>query len=163
MLMKLLKENNYVLINKTTDNDRDTTTEIWHKDQKGTQMLEELLIPRMNIILVTALRNRRVSIHHRTQHRALYHDSYPFQSKGRLVYKDHCLQRKHLLQCLLSDRSISVIHIRARYTHSKPRAKSTFNRKLQFYKDRRTNRYRTKTSKHLTYLLSTKQYDKHHK
>ncbi len=31
-LKKLLKENNYVLINKTTDNDRDTTTEIWHKD-----------------------------------------------------------------------------------------------------------------------------------
>ena len=32
----------------------------------------------------------------------------------------------------------------------------SFNRKLQFYKNRRTNRYRTETSKRLTGLLPTK-------
>lgn len=34
-LKKLLKESGYILANKTTDNDRDITSEIWHKNKKG--------------------------------------------------------------------------------------------------------------------------------
>lgn len=108
---------------------------------------------------VATLRNRRVSVYHRTVHDPIDCLSYYFRSKTpkrQLVYKRRSLHHKYPMLLVLSDRSISVVQLRARHVHRKRRTKSTFNRKLQFYKNRWTNRYRTKTPKYLTRLLPTK-------
>ena len=102
---------------------------------------------------VATLRDRRVSIYHRTVHGAIDCLSYYFRSKTpkrQLVYKRRSLRHNYRMWRLLNDRPIFIVHIRARYIHSKRRVESTFNRKLQFYENMRTNRYRTETSKRLT-------------
>lgn len=79
---------------------------------------------------VATLCDRRVSVYHCAVHGIIYRRSYYFRSKApkrQLVDKRRRLLHKHHMQLVLSDRSIFVVHIRARYIHSKRRVESTIN------------------------------------
>lgn len=69
---------------------------------------------------VATLCDWRVSVYHRAVHGAIYRLSYYFRSKDpkrQLVDKRRSLLHKYRMWRLLSDRSIFVVHIRARHVY----------------------------------------------